>query len=133
MIAFVGVCIAIIIIGAVLWMLLTRQLQEKYAVLWFLLGIVLLVLGLFPGLLDAATAAIGVQLPVNLLFAAAIVVLLGITLHLSWELSQSEAEIRRLAEEVAILGARMDEWESSAPASGEKSVGEEPTPGGNAS
>lgn len=132
MIAFVGIGIAIIIIAAVLWMLLTRQLQEKYAVLWLLLGVVLLVLGIFPGLLTAATAALGVQLPVNLLFAASIAALLGITLHLSWELSQSEAEVRRLAEEVAILGARMDEWESAS-GSGEKGVGEEPAPGDEAS
>ncbi|WP_193599086.1 DUF2304 domain-containing protein [Microbacterium sp. YJN-G] len=108
MVAIVGIGIALLIITGVLWMLLTRQIREKYAVLWLVLGVVLLVLGLFPGLLTAATAALGVELPVNLLFAAAITVLLGVTLHLSWELSQSEAEVRRLAEEVAILGARVD-------------------------
>jgi len=129
MIAFVGIGVAVLIIAAVLWMLLTRQLREKYAILWILLGVVLLALGLFPGLLTAMTAALGVQLPVNLLFAAAIVVLLGVTLHLSWELSQNEAEVRRLAEEVAILGARLDAMEAG---SGAERVDDEPRAGTDA-
>lgn len=114
MIILLGIVASVIIIAWVLWMLLTRRLREKYAVLWLLLGVLLLILGLFPGLLDGATKMLGVQLPVNLLFAAAIIVLLGIALHQSWELSQSEDEARRLAEEVAILGARVSRLEDAA-------------------
>ncbi|KXZ59930.1 hypothetical protein Mlaev_02174 [Microbacterium laevaniformans] len=112
MIVVLGAVLAVILLVVVLWMLLTRRLREKYAFLYLLLGVVLLVLGLFPNLLSRATALLGVQLPVNLLFAAAIIVLLGIALHQSWELSLSEDEARRLAEEVAILGARLDAIEA---------------------
>ena len=114
MIILLGIIGAVAIIAWVLWMLLTRRLREKFAVLWLVLGLLVLILGLFPGLLEAATKALGVQLPVNLLFAAAIFVLLGVALHQSWELSQSEDEARRLAEEVAILGARVDHLEDVA-------------------
>ncbi len=114
-IVIAGIVLAVALLTVVLWMLLTRRLHEKYAVLWLVLGVVLLVLGLFPGLLDTATATLGVQIPVNLLFAAAIFVLLGVALHQSWELSQSEDEARRLAEEVAILGSRLDRLEKSQP------------------
>ncbi|MEO2135581.1 DUF2304 domain-containing protein [Microbacterium sp.] len=108
MIVLLGAVLAVVLLVVVLWMLLTRRLREKYAFLYLVLGLILLVLGLFPAVLDRATALLGVQLPVNLLFAAAIIVLLGIALHQSWELSLSEDEARRLAEEVAILGARLD-------------------------
>ncbi|MCC9053030.1 DUF2304 domain-containing protein [Microbacterium sp. F2E] len=108
MIVALGAALAVIILVVVLWMLLTRRLREKYAFLYLVLGLVLLVLGLFPALLNKATALLGVQVPANLLFAASIVVLLGIVLHQSWELSLSEDEARRLAEDVAILGARLD-------------------------
>lgn len=108
MIVALGAALAVIILVVVLWMLLTRRLREKYAFLYLVLGLVLLVLGLFPALLNKATALLGVQVPANLLFAASIVVLLGIALHQSWELSLSEDEARRLAEDVAILGARLD-------------------------
>ncbi|PVW06098.1 DUF2304 domain-containing protein [Microbacterium sp. Gd 4-13] len=108
MIVFAGVALSLIILVIVIRLLILRRIREKYAVLWLILGAVVLVLGIFPGLLEAATVALGVQLPVNLLFATAIAVLLGVSLHLSWELSLSEDESRRLAEEVAILSARVD-------------------------
>lgn len=118
MIVILGVVIALGIFALVLWMLLTRRLREKYAALWLLLALVLFVLGCFPALLETATVLLGVQLPANLLFAAAIAVLLGIALHLSWELSQAEDEIRRLAEETAILGLRVARLEEQSMAYG---------------
>ena len=104
------------ILVIVVWMLLARKLREKYAVMWLVIGLAVLVLGVFPQLLLWLTETLGVQVPANLLFSLAIVLLLGVTLHLSWELSQAEDEIRRVAEEAAIsradverLDARIDE------------------------
>lgn len=121
MIVFAGIALAAIIIAIVLWMLLTRRLREKYAALWLIIGLGVLLLGVFPQLLLLLTSALGVQVPANLLFSIAIVLLLGVGLHLSWELSQAEDEIRRLAEEAAItraelerLGERIERLESSA-------------------
>jgi hypothetical protein len=114
MIVFAGVALSLVILVIVIRLLILRRIREKYAVLWLILGAVVLVLGIFPGLLEAATVALGVQLPVNLLFATAIAVLLGVSLHLSWELSLSEDESRRLAEEVAILSARVDRLDAGA-------------------
>lgn len=109
MIVLAGIVLAILILAFVMWLLLTRRLREKYAVLWIVVALAVLVLGLFPQLLLWLTAALGVQIPANLLFAAAIVLLLGVALHLSWELSQAEDENRRTAEEVAILRAQLDD------------------------
>jgi hypothetical protein len=50
----------------------------------------------------------GVQVASNLLFAMSLALLIGVTLHLSWELSKSEEEVRRVAEEVAILRADVE-------------------------
>lgn len=108
MIVVVGIVLAVVIIAVVLWMLLTRRLREKYAVLWLVIGFAVLILGLFPQVLLGLTSLVGVEVPANLLFALAIVLLLGVALHLSWELSQAEEEIRRAAEESAILRAQLD-------------------------
>lgn len=105
MVVLFGIALAIVILAFVLWMLLTRRLREKYAALWLVIGLAVLVLGLFPQLLLGLTHLLGVQVPANLLFAMAIVLLLGVALHLSWELSQAEDEVRRLAEEAAISRA----------------------------
>ncbi len=108
MIVFAGIALAAIIIALVLWMLVTRRLREKYAALWLIIGLSVLVLGAFPQLLLGLTSALGVQVPANLLFSIAIVLLLGVALHLSWELSQAEDEIRRVAEEAAIARAELE-------------------------
>lgn len=108
MIVLLGVGLALVILIIVVWMLLTRTLREKYAVMWLVIALAVLILGLFPQLLSSMTDALGVQLPSNLLFAIAIVLLLGVALHLSWELSQAENEIRRLAEESAIARTEID-------------------------
>jgi hypothetical protein len=107
MIVVGGIVLAAIIILLVVWMLLTRKLREKYAALWLIIGLGVLILGLFPQLLLWLTRALGVQVPANLLFSLAILLLLGVGLHLSWELSQAEDEIRSLAEEAAIARAEI--------------------------
>lgn len=105
MIVFFGIALALVILVIVVWMLLTRTLREKYAVMWLVIGLAVFVLGLFPQLLLWLTDWLGVEVPANLLFSLAIVLLLGVALHLSWELSQAETEIRRLAEEAALSRA----------------------------
>ncbi|WP_295103277.1 DUF2304 domain-containing protein [uncultured Microbacterium sp.] len=108
MIVIVGIALALVILALVFWMLLTRRLREKYAVMWIVIALSVLLLGIFPQLLLWATSLLGVQVPANLLFALAITLLLGVALHLSWELSQAEDEIRRVAEEAALSRAEID-------------------------
>ncbi|HEX2805202.1 MAG TPA: DUF2304 domain-containing protein [Kineosporiaceae bacterium] len=89
-------------------MLRRRQLQEKYAVLWLALGVGLVVMAIFPGLLVTVGRWLGFVAPSNLLFLVAGLVLLLISVHLSWEVSRLEDETRILAEEVALLRVQVE-------------------------
>ncbi|WP_157118152.1 DUF2304 domain-containing protein [Microbacterium paludicola] len=113
MTAILGIALAVVMLVVVTWMLLIRALREKYAVLWIAIGIVILVLSVWPGLLAAVAGVVGIALPSNLLFVLSITLLLGVALHLSWELSRAEEEIRRVAEEVAILRGQQEAMEAS--------------------
>jgi hypothetical protein len=104
-VTIVAVLFVVVVLVFVIEMLRRQKIREKYAVLWIVIGVGTLVLAAFPDLLFWAARLIGVQLPSNLLFAIALILLLGVTLHLSREVSSSEDEIRSLAEEVAILRA----------------------------
>ena len=108
MIVFLGVTFALFILAIIIWMLLSKRLREKYAILWLIIGIGMLVLTVFPDLLVWLSNVLGVQVPSNLLFVGALALLVGVTLHQSWELSTAEDETRRVAEEVAILRAEVD-------------------------
>ena len=84
-------------------------LKEKYAVLWLLVAGVGLIFAVVPGLLDWLGSALGIGAPVNLLFFVMGVVLVLVSVQLSYELSRHEARIRRLAEEVALLKERVND------------------------
>ncbi|MDI9892082.1 MULTISPECIES: DUF2304 domain-containing protein [unclassified Microbacterium] len=109
MIVPVGIAFALVILTIIVVLLMRRHLREKYAVMWLLIGAAMLVLAFFPDLLSGLAGLLGVLVPANLFFALAVALLTGVTLHLSWELSRAEEEIRRVAEEVAILRAEVDD------------------------
>ena len=106
-ITVVAVVVAVITIATLFRVLRSGHLREKYAVLWILVGLTIVVVGLWPGLLGILSTWLGVQVPSNLLFFLAIVLLLGVSLHLSLAVSRLEDEARTLAEEVALLWARI--------------------------
>ncbi|RJQ77401.1 DUF2304 domain-containing protein [Pseudonocardiaceae bacterium YIM PH 21723] len=100
----IGVLGSLFILASIFEMLRRRQLTEKYAFLWLISGLVVLVLTFIgPTALRGLTLAIGFTVPSNLLFFVAIVFLIGVALHLSWELSRVEGETRKLNEDLAIL------------------------------
>lgn len=100
---------ALVIVGLVMELVRRRQFREKYAALWIVVGVAALVLAAWPQLLVRTSEVLGVQVPSNLLFGLCIVLLLGVSLHLSWELSAVEDEVRTLAEEVALLRTAIDQ------------------------
>jgi len=84
-------------------MLRRRQLREKYVLVWVMFSVAIIVLAVWPGLLDALADALNVVDPVNLLLFGAVTALLLVCLHLSWESSRLEEETRTLAEDIALL------------------------------
>lgn len=84
-------------------MLRRKRLREKYAVIWVLVATGTLLIALAPGLLTQASEVVGVQLPVNLLFFLASMVLLFLSIQYSYEIGRLEDRTRTLAEEIALL------------------------------
>jgi hypothetical protein len=91
-----------------------RMLREKYAVFWVFLAVLIAVVAVFPGLLAAAARLTGVQVPANLLFFVASLVLLAVNVQLSTEICRLEDRTRALAEELAMVRLRQDQAERSA-------------------
>lgn len=105
--------VALVIVALVIELVRRKKLREKYAVLWLIIGLATLVLAAFPGLLFVIAPLVGIALPSNLLFVLSILLLLGVCLHLSWEISILEDETRTLAEEVAILRVQVEKLATS--------------------
>jgi hypothetical protein len=115
---------AVVVLVIMIELLRRRQLSEKYAALWLIVGIGVLILLVAPGLLRVVSQALGFEVPANLLFLVAVTLLLAVTVHLSWELSRLEEETRALAEDLALLRHRVEELESAE--SSTATIGDEP-------
>jgi hypothetical protein len=92
-----------------------RQLREKYALLWLLVGTAGMLLTAFRPVLDRLSLVLGIAYPPAALFLFATLFLMGVVAHLSWEVSRLEDRTRRLAEEVALLRPRGGETEGAEP------------------
>jgi hypothetical protein len=98
---------ALALLAFMVELLRRRQLQEKYAILWLAVSIVILPLAFFPFLTDNVAKAVGIASGVSLVLFLGIVFLLLVTVHLSWEVSRLEEETRTLAEDLALLRSEL--------------------------
>lgn len=98
---------AVLVFIFILWLLRRGVLKEKYAVLWLLVSAAAAFFALVPGAARWLADLVGVEIPANLLFFVTLVLLILVSVQLSYELSRHEARIRRLAEESALLDARL--------------------------
>ncbi|MDY6052249.1 MAG: DUF2304 domain-containing protein [Rothia sp. (in: high G+C Gram-positive bacteria)] len=96
---------AAVIVLLVLAQVRNQNMKEKYAALWLIVSITIIVLVIFPRLLLFFADLIGIESPVNLLFLLSIIMLIGVCLHLTAALSKMGEDVRVLAEEVAIMRA----------------------------
>lgn len=90
-------------VGFVLHLLRHGRLRAKFAMLWVGVGIALVLLAAFPGLLDWTAERAGIFYPPAVFLLAAIAFLFVLNVHFSWELSRLEERTRVLAEEIALL------------------------------
>lgn len=104
--ALVGAVFSVLVIVE---LLRRRQLTEKYAAIWLVLGVGIVIIAIWPTALTTVSELVGVAVPSNLLFFAAALVLLFVCLQLSRETSRLEEETRTLAEELALLRREVDE------------------------
>lgn len=80
-----------------------RKLREEYAWLWLLVGALMLLLALWPGLLEFLTRQMGIELPVNTVFFFGMIFIIFINLHFSIRVSQLTNQVKRLTQEIAFL------------------------------
>ena len=103
---------SILLLLIVFELIRSRRLRERYALLWLATGLVLLVLSLWRGGLNTIAGWLGVSgYPPAILFAAAIMFVIAVLLHYSTVLSQLTDDNVLLAQEVALLRARVDALE----------------------
>ena len=104
----VAAVLAIAFMAMILELIRRHRLQERYSVIWFVAGIVMLAGAAFPDLLRVLATALGVRDVTIALFSLLFLLLLGLALNFSVIASRQAEQITRLAQEQALEGARED-------------------------
>ena len=92
--------------AVILYLVRRDHLYLPRGVFWFVVAVVAVVFGLSPKLIDKVASWVGVVYPPAFLFLAVGVVLFIKALHADLVNTRIERQLRRLNQEIAILGAR---------------------------
>jgi len=94
----------------------SRRLRERYALLWLLTAVVLLVFSLWRGGLGRVASTIGVAYPPTALLAIASLFMLLVLLHYSTVISRLSDQNTILAQKLALLETKLGEQRPGPPA-----------------
>jgi hypothetical protein len=103
---------AVILLLVIFELIRSRRLQERYALLWLLTGLVIFVLSVWRGLLSQFADFVGIAYPPSALFVLASFFVLVVLLHYSTVISQLSEQNTVLAQRLAILENRLGEQET---------------------
>ena len=106
-----GIASAAFVLILVVELLRRRQLRERHAVWWLLLGVFALVISIYPPFLDWIGANLGFKAPINLVFFLILIILFLVALQHSAELTKIEGQNQKLLEKVALLEIRLKKIE----------------------
>jgi hypothetical protein len=87
----------------------SRRLQERYALLWLLTGVVIFILAIWRGLLGKVSDLVGIAYPPSALFVLAAFFILLVLLHYSTVISRLSEQNTTLAQKLALLERKLEE------------------------
>lgn len=120
----IAVVVTALLLFLVFELVRRRRLLERYALLWLLSAVVLLVLAAWSGLLEQVADLVGIATPSNALFVVGFAFVLTLLLHFSLAVSRLTDETKILAQQVARLDEELGE--------ARRRLGEEPVQPGEA-
>jgi hypothetical protein len=103
---------AVVLLAVVFELIRSRRLQERYALLWLLTGLVIFVLAIWRSLLGRASDLVGIAYPPSALFVLAAFFILLVLLHYSTVISRLSEQNLALAQRLALLENRLGDAEA---------------------
>ena len=106
-ITITGIVVGVLMIALVLELVRRRSLRERYALLWLLLAVVIIVLSAWPALLQRLADLLKIYYPPSIIFGLAFVFIFAIMIHFSSVLSRHGKGYNRMVQRLAVLEEKM--------------------------
>ena len=103
---------SLVLLFGVLELVRRRRLREKYALLWILTALVLLILSVWRDAVSSIATALGVSYGPTVLFAVGALFVLVVLLHYSTVISALTDRTVTLAQKIASLEQRIEQLEN---------------------
>ena len=84
-------------------MIRRKSLELRYALAWLIVGMGVLILDIFPGLIEWISKKMGIFTPVNMLFFLGFCFSLGIIFVLTIAVSRMSLRIKRISTRISII------------------------------
>ena len=114
-VSIVAALASLLLLIVVFELIRSRRLRERYALLWLLTAVVMLVFSLWRGGLGRISSAIGVAYPPTALLAIGSLFILVVLLHYSTVISRLSDQNTILAQRLALLETKVVERGATSP------------------
>ena len=101
--------LSIIMIFTVISLVRSNNLHEKHSIFWLTFSLIVMVLSLFPHIIDVLAHSLHIDYAPSLLFLIGIIFLIIYNIYLTTLVNQNSERINKLAQEISILKAELEE------------------------
>ena len=108
MIYTIAIIFSIVFVIFILSLVRNNKLQENYSILWIIFSIGIVILSIFPNIINVVADFLGVQYQPSIIYLFSFLVLAVYIIHLSIVLTKQNKMIVRLTQELGILKEKVD-------------------------
>jgi len=108
---FLIVCL-LLFLALILRFVGKKRLNLKYTLVWLIADISMLIVTIFPQIIDRVGALVGIAAPVNTIFLFSGMFMMLIIMTLTFIVSNLSNRVHRMAQSIAILEKRVRDYET---------------------
>lgn len=97
-----AIVFSIVFIIFILNLVRKNKLDEKYSILWLFLATVILIVSIFPGIIETISNWFGVYYPPSLLLLASVIIIGAYIIHITLVITKQNKMIIKLTQELAL-------------------------------
>lgn len=111
MIYYFAIAFSVLFIVFILNLVRENKLDEKYSILWLLFGVIILIVSIFPIIIEKIAILFNVYYPPSLMLLFAILIVGVYIVHITMVITKQNKMIIKLTQELAILKEMYDRSE----------------------
>jgi len=103
-----GLIVSVIFLGYLIYLIKNSKLKEEYSFLWFAVSFVMIIVSIFPQLLNFLRRFLGFSFIENILYFFSLFFLLVLSLQMTVQVSKLSNQTKTLAQKLAMMEEKLN-------------------------